>query len=124
MGKGNRVLYDLSWSYFEGTTCPLAQRGYSRDGKPGSPRVNYGLPTDARGCPVAISVFEGNMADSKTFMPAVQRVREDFGVSQVMMVGDRSMMSKKAVDEMREDDRVAWITALKSASTCALVEQG
>ncbi len=124
LGKGAMVLYDLSSSYFEGSTCPLAQRGYSRDGKSGSLQVNYGLLTDARGCPVAVSVFEGNTADSKTFMPAVQRVRSDFGVSQVVMVGDRGMISQKAIDEMRQDDGVGWITALKSASIRALVEQG
>ena len=111
-------------SYFEGSTCPLAQRGYSRDGKSGTLQVNYGLLTDARGCPVAVSVFDGNTADSKTFLPAVQRVRQDFGVSQVVMVGDRGMISQKAIDEMRQDDGVGWITALKSASIRALVEQG
>ena len=73
------MLYDLSSSYFEGSTCPLAQRGYSRDGRPGTLQVNYGLLTDARGCPVAVSVFEGNTSDSLTFLPAVQRVREHFG---------------------------------------------
>ena len=79
LSAGGLVLYDLSSSYFEGSCCPLAKRGYSRDGKPGTLQVNYGLLTDARGCPVAVSVFEGNTADSKTFMPAVQRVRENFG---------------------------------------------
>ncbi|HRM95415.1 MAG TPA: IS1634 family transposase, partial [Alicycliphilus sp.] len=83
------VLYDLSSSYFEGSTCPLAKRGYSRDGRPGTLQVNYGLLTDARGCPVAVSVFEGNTSDSLTFLPAVQRVRERFGLQQVVMVGDR-----------------------------------
>lgn len=121
---GGLVLYDLSSSYFEGTTCPLAKRGYSRDGKPGSLQVNYGLMTDARGCPVAVSVFEGNTADSKTFLPAVQRVREDFGLTQVVMVGDRGMVSQKAIDDLRENDGMAWITALKSTSIRALVEQG
>ena len=121
---GGLVLYDLSSSYFEGSTCPLARRGYSRDGKPGTLQVNYGLLTDARGCPVAVSVFEGNTADSKTFMPAVQRVREDFGLQQVVMVGDRGMVSQKAIDELRESDGMGWITALKSVSIRALVEQG
>ena len=64
------VLYDLSSSYFEGSSCPLAKRGYSRDGRPGTLQVNYGLLTDARGCPVAVSVFEGNTSDSLTFLPA------------------------------------------------------
>ncbi len=84
--------------------------------------MNYGLLTDARGCPVAVSVFEGNTTDSKTFMPAVQRVRKDIGVSQVVMVGDRGMISQKAIDEMRQDDGVGWITAPKSTSIRALVE--
>ena len=121
---GGLVLYDLSSSYFEGTTCPLAKRGYSRDGKPGTLQVNYGLLTDARGCPVAVSVHEGNTADSRTFMPAVRKLREDFGIDHMVMVGDRGMISQKAIDEMREADGIGWITALKGASIRALVEQG
>ncbi|HNM41570.1 MAG TPA: IS1634 family transposase [Giesbergeria sp.] len=118
------VLYDLSSSYFEGTCCPLAKRGYSRDGRPGTLQVNYGLLTDARGCPVAVSVFDGNTADSLTFLPAVQRVRERFGLAQVVMVGDRGMVSQKAIDELRGQGGVDWITALKSVSIRSLLEQG
>ncbi len=122
--EGGLVLYDLSSSYFEGSTCPLAKRGYSRDGKPGTLQVNYGLLTDPRGCPVAVSVHEGNTADSRTFMPAVHKLRENFGIERMVMVGDRGMVSQKAIDEMREMDGIGWITALKSASIRALVEQG
>jgi transposase len=118
------VLYDLSSSYFEGRCCPLAKLGYSRDGKRGTLQVNYGLLTDARGCPVAVSVHEGNTADSRTFMPAVHKLRQDFGIQRVVMVGDRGMVSQKAIDEMRETDAMGWITALKSVSIRALVEQG
>ena len=118
------VLYDLSSSYFEGTTCPLAKRGYNRDGKHGMLQVNYGLLTDSRGCPVAVSVHEGNTSDSTTFMPAVQRLRTDFGIERMVMVGDRGMISQKAIDEMRDADGIGWITALKSASIRALIEQG
>ena len=118
------VLYDLSSSYFEGACCPLAKRGYSRDGKPGTLQVNYGLLTDARGCPVAVSVHEGNTADSRTFMPAVHKLREDFGIERMVMVGDRGMVSQKAISEMRESDGIGWITALKSSSIRALIEQG
>ncbi len=118
------VLYDLSSSWFEGSCCPLARRGYSRDGRPGTLQVNYGLLTDARGCPVAVSVFEGNTADSLTFLPAVQRVRERFGLAQVVMVGDRGMVSQKAIDALRGQGGVDWITALKSVSIRSLVEQG
>jgi len=116
------VLYDLSSSYFEGSTCPLAKRGYSRDGRAGTLQVNYGLLTDARGCPVAVSVFEGNTSDSLTFLPAVQRVRERFGLAQVVMVGDRGMVSQKAIDELRGQGGVDWITALKSVSIRALAK--
>ena len=122
--RGGLVLYDLSSSYFEGTTCPLAKRGYSRDRKHGTLQVNYGLLTDARGCPVAISVYDGNVADSQTLLPAVKQLREDFGIEELVLVGDRGMVSNKAIAELRAADGVGWITALKSASIRALVEQG
>ena len=117
------VLYDLSSSYFEGSHCPLAKLGYSRDGKRGSLQVNYGLLTDDRGCPVAISVHEGNTSDSTTFMPQVTRLRGEFGIKRMVMVGDRGMISQKAIDEMSKDADVAWITALRSSSIRTLVEQ-
>ena len=118
------VLYDLSSSYFEGVQCPLAKLGYSRDGKRGTLQVNYGLLTDDRGCPVAISVYEGNTSDSTTFVPQVKRLREEFGIHSMVMVGDRGMISQKAIDEMSKDTDVAWITALRSSSIGTLVEQG
>ncbi len=124
LSEGGLVLYDLSSSYFEGTTCPLAKLGYSRDGRRGTLQVNYGLLTDARGCPVAVSVHEGNVADSQTLMPAVRRLRHDFGIEHLVMVGDRGMISSKAIEELRETDGVGWISALRSASIRALVEQG
>jgi transposase len=118
------VLYDLSSSYFEGSTCPLAKLGYSRDGKKGKLQVNYGLLTDARGCPVAVSVYEGNTADPKTLMPEIDRLRTDFGVKQLVMVGDRGMISHKAIEQLREEEGVGWITALKSVSIRKLLKQG
>jgi len=124
LSAGGLVLYDLSSSYFEGTTCPLAQRGYNRDGKRGVLQVNYGLLTDARGRPVAVSVHEGNTSDSRTFMPEVQRLRQDFGIERMVMVGDRGMIGQKAIDQMRDTDGIGWITALKSASIRVLIEQG
>ncbi|MGH8355441.1 MAG: IS1634 family transposase, partial [Pseudomonas sp.] len=124
LSEGALVLYDLSSSYFEGSCCPLAKLGYSRDGKKGLLQVNYGLLTDARGCPVAVSVHEGNVADSQTFMPEVKRLREKFGIEQLVMVGDRGMISSKAIEELRECEGMGWITALKSVSIRSLVEQG
>ena len=124
LSAGGLVLYDLSSSYFEGSTCPLAKLGYSRDGKKGLLQVNYGLLSDARGCPVAVSVHEGNVADSATFIPQVQRLREQFGIEQLVMVGDRGMIGHKAIAELRQMDGIGWITALKNASIRTLVEQG
>jgi hypothetical protein len=124
LSPGGLVLYDLSSSYFEGTSCSLAKRGYNRDGKHGTLQVNYGLLTDARGCPVAVSVHEGNTSDSTTFLPEVQRLRTDFGIERMVMVGDRGMISQKAIDEMRDSDGVGWITALKSVSIRSLIERG
>jgi transposase len=122
--EGGLVLYDLSSSYFEGATCPLGRLGYSRDGKRGLLQVNYGLLTDVRGCPVAVSVHEGNVSDGATFVPEVQRLRADFGIEQLVMVGDRGMIGHKAIEELRQLDGVDWITALKSVSIRSLVEQG
>jgi len=121
---GSLVLYDLSSSYFEGTTCPLAKLGYNRDGKNGLLQVNYGVLTDARGCPVAVSVYEGNVADSQTLLPELKRLREHFGIEQLVMVGDRGMICNQAIATMRETPGVDWISALKSASIRLLVEQG
>ena len=122
--NGGLVLYDLSSSYFEGTSCPLAKLGHNRDGRKGLLQVNYGLLTDARGCPVAVSVHEGNVADSVTFLPEVQRLRESFGIEQLVMVGDRGMIGHASIAELREMAGIGWITALKNASIRTLVEQG
>ena len=124
LSDGGLVLYDLSSSYFEGTTCPLAKLGHNRDGRKGLLQVNYGLLTDARGCPVAVSVHQGNVADSATFMPEVQRLRESFGIEHLVMVGDRGMIGHAAIAELREMAGIGWITALKNASIRTLVEQG
>jgi len=124
LSAGGLVLYDLSSSYFEGSCCPLAKLGYNRDGKRGLLQINYGLLTDARGCPVAVSVYEGNVTDSKTLMPQIKRLREDFGIEQLVMVGDRGMIASKAIDELRQTEGIDWITALRSVSIRALVEQG
>jgi len=124
LSDNSLVLYDLSSSYFEGSRCPLVKLGYSRDGKKGLPQVNYGLLTDARGCPVAVSVHEGNVADSATFLPQVHQVRERFGIENMVVVGDRGMVGHTTIAELREMAGISWITALKHVSIRALVEQG
>lgn len=122
--KGGLVLYDLSSSYFEGKSCPLAALGHSRDGKKGKLQVNYGLLADQRGCPVAVSVFDGNTGDPKTLLPQVQKLRETFGIEQVVLAGDRGMISQKQIGELKEMAGVEWITALKTGAIRNLVEGG
>ena len=122
--KDALVLYDLSSSYFEGSCCPLAKFGYNRDRKRGKLQVNYGLLTGPLGCPVAISVYEGNTSDGMTFMPAVHKLQSDFGIKQMVMVGDRGMIAQKTINEMRDIEVLDWITALRTGSIRALVEGG
>jgi hypothetical protein len=121
---GGLVLFDLTSSYFEGETCPLARIGYSRDGKRGTLQVNYGLLTDARGCPVSVSVFEGNTVDSETLLSQVEKARKAFGLDRLVMVGDRGMISNVQVEALRRLEGVDWITALKSGAIAKLAEGG
>ena len=119
---GGRVLYDLSSSYFEGTKCPLAARGYNRDQKKGKLQVNYGLLTDERGCPVSITVFPGNTSDPETLLPQVERLQSTFSLQSVVLVGDRGMISQKQIDALQGQAGVDWITALKSGGIRKLME--
>src|SRR3990167_4954759 len=121
---GGFVLYDLTSSYFEGTTCPLAAFGHNRDGKKGKLQVNYGLLADARGCPVAVSVFKGNTGDPPTLLPEVRRVRERFGVEQLVVVGDRGMISQTQISALQALAGVDWLTALKTGAIRDLVADG
>ena len=119
------VLYDLSSSYFEGVTCPLAALGHNRDGKKGKLQVNYGLLTDDRGCPVAVSVFPGNTLDHETLMSQTQMMKDKFGIKTMVFVGDRGMITQKLIDEeLRESSGIDWITALKSGAIQKLAKNG
>jgi len=120
---GGLVLYDLSSSYFEGNCCPLAAFGNNRDGKKGKLQVNYGLLTDRRGCPVAISVFSGDTADTTTFLPQMRKLRDAFALEQMVLVGDRGMISSASIAELRAED-FGWITALKSGQIHTLIDDG
>ena len=124
LSQGGLALYDLSSSYFEGRCCPLAKIGYSRDGKRNTLQVNYGLLTNREGCPVAISVYEGNTGDARTLPDRVKRLRDDFGLQRLVLVGDRGMISHKAIEDLRSLEGLAWITALKSSQIRSLVEGG
>jgi hypothetical protein len=111
---GELVLYDVSSSYFEGRTCPLAELGFSRDGKRGTPQVVYGLLCDRRGCPVSVEVFKGSLHDDKTLSSQLEKLRDRFGLKRIVVVSDRGMVTKANLDAMRSRHDVAWITALKA----------
>ena len=123
LASGGLALYDLTSSYFEGNHCPLAARGYSRDGKKGKLQVNWGLLADRRGCPVAVSVFEGNTADPATLLPQADKLRRQFGLQDMVLVGDRGMISKASIEQLQAE-RFGWITALKSGQIRSLLNDG
>jgi hypothetical protein len=118
------ALYDLSSSYFEGATCPLAAFGHNRDGKKGKRQVNYGLLTNDQGVPVSVSVFAGNTADPKTLLGQVRRVQKDFAIDSFAMVGDRGMITQTQINALREERGVDWITALRPGAIRQLVQDG
>ena len=118
------ALYDLTSSYFEGQTCPLAALGHNRDGKKGKLQVNYGLLTNRKGIPVTVSVFEGNTGDPKTLVPQVEKMRNAFGIEQFVMVGDRGMLTQKQVNALHDIDGVDWIGALRPEAIKKLATNG
>ena len=117
---GGIAMFDLSSSWVEGQQCELATFGHSRDGKRGKKQIEYGLLTCPAGRPVAIEVFAGNTSDSISFKTAVTRVREDFGIEKIVLVGDRGMITTTRIKELRELDGVDWITALRAPAIAAL----
>ena len=110
---GGIAMFDLSSSWVEGSRCELAAYGYSRDGKRGKAQIEYGLLTDKDGRPVAVRVFTGNTGDPKTFPEAVDAVRGAFGLQQMIMVGDRGMITSARIKALRELEGMAWITCLR-----------
>lgn len=116
------ALYDLSSSYFEGVTCPLAAFGHNRDRKKGKRQVNYGLLTNVQGIPVSVSAFKGNTGDSKTLLPQIDKVRQQFDLERFVLVGDRGMITQKQVDILRELDGIDWISALRPEAIQKLLE--
>jgi len=125
LSEGSLVLYDVSSTYFEGRSCPLAKRGHSRDGKRDKLQIVFGLLCDARGCPVAVEVFDGNTADPATLGAQIQKLRERFGLARVIWVGDRGLITEARIrEELRPIEGLAWITALRAPALRGLVESG
>ena len=118
------ALYDLTSTYFEVEKCVIARRGYNRDQKKNKLQINIGLLCNAQGCPVAVSVHEGNVSDSTTLLDEVKRLQERTKLSCVCVVGDRGMITGKQIKELRQMPGVSWISALKSQSIQSLFQKG
>jgi len=123
LGEGALVLYDVSSSYYEGRTCPLARFGHDRDGK-GLAIIVYGVLTDAQGRPVAVEVYPGNSGDPSTVADQVETLRGRFGLERVVLVGDRGMLTQTRLEALRQHEGIGWISALRGPAIRALVEGG
>ncbi len=122
---GTVVLYDVSSTYFEGRTCPLARHGYSRDGKSDLLQIVFGLLADGEGRPVAVEVFEGDTGDPKTVASQVDKLRQRFGLSRLILVGDRGMLTEARLrEDVRVHEGLSWITALRAPAIRKLVATG
>jgi transposase len=125
LSEGSLVLYDLSSTYFEGRHCPLARFGHSRDERSGNPQIVFGLLTDPEGCPVAVEVFEGNTGDPTTVAPQVDKLRQRFQLKQMVLVGDRGMLTSARIrEDLKPQQGLQWISALKSIQIQQLVQGG
>src|SRR5437762_12163358 len=122
--EGGLVLYDVSSSFYEGRTCPLAQFGHDRDGKKGLPIIVYGVMTNGEGCPIAVEVYPGNTGDPTTVADQVEKLRDRFQLSRVVLVGDRGMLTQPQIDKMKMHPGLGWITALTSVAIRGLLEAG
>src|SRR6202045_1488816 len=122
--NGTLVLYDVTSTYFEGRSCPLARFGYNRDGKSGKLQIVFGLLCSTEGCPVAVEVFEGNVGDPSTLASQIAKLKERFGLERVVLVGDRGMITQARLEKTLEPAGLDWITALRAPAIRSLVEAG
>lgn len=118
--QGGMALFDLSSTWMEGKSCPLTKFGHSRDKKKGLPQIEFGLLGDTEGRPIAIRVFDGNTSDSKSFIDAISVVREQFGLTNLTMVGDRGMITQARIADLKALPGMSWITALRAPAIAAL----
>ena len=124
LAEGAVVLYDVSSSFYEGHTCPLACYGHNRDGKKGLPIIVYGLLTDAHGRPVALDVYPGNTADPATVPDQIAKVRQRFALTRVVLVGDRGLLTQTQIDTLQQYPGLGWISALRSEAIRELIDKG
>ncbi len=122
--EGSLVLCDVTSVYFEGSTCPLAQHGHSKDGKRDKPQLVFGLLCSRDGCPIAVEVFPGNTADPSTLSAQVHKLKERFSLERVILVGDRGLLTSARIREDLEPSGLSWITSLRAPQVRQLVQQG
>jgi hypothetical protein len=120
--NGMLVLYDVTSTYFEGRSCPLARFGYNRDGKSGKLQIVFGLLCTTEGCPVAVEVFEGNVGDPSTLASQIAKLKERFALERVVLVGDRGLITQARLEEILKPAGLDWITALRAPAIRSLVE--
>ena len=124
LGDGSLVLYDLTSVYVEGSHCTLARHGHSRDHRPDRPQIEFGLLTDSRGCPVAVEAFPGNTADPATVETQVEKLRTRFGLTDIVLVGDRGMLTQARIERLREVGGIGWVSCLRAPAIRRLVDAG
>ena len=124
LSSGTLVLYDVSSSYLEGRCCPLAKRGYSRDGRKGTLQITYGLLCAPDGCPIAIEVFDGDTADPMTLAVQIDKLKQRFRLEHVVLVGDRGMITQARITEEIKSAGLDWITALRAPAIKGLLQSG
>ena len=124
LAEGSLVLCDLTSSYVEGRCCPLAKRGYSRDGKRNTLQIEFGLLCSRDGCPVAVEVFDGNTADPSTVSVQVEKLQRRFGLQRVVLVGDRGMLTEARIREDLKPAGLDWISALRAPAIRELLDAG
>jgi transposase len=125
LSQGGLVLYDLTSTYFEGRHCPLAKLGHSRDDKSGTLQIVFGLLTNAAGCPVAVEVFAGNTSDPKTVATQIDKLRQRFGLSDMVLIGDRGMITSARIrEDLPASQGIQWISALRATQIQKLAAGG
>jgi len=124
LSEGSLVLWDVTSTYFEGRACPLARRGHSRDGKADRPQIVFGVLTNGDGCPIAVEVYEGNTADPVTVAGQVKKVKSRFGLTRVVVVGDRGMLTSARIREDLKPAALDWISSLRAPQIQQLVRGG
>lgn len=124
LSEHSMILYDISSSYVEGECCPLAKFGYNRDSQDGKKIIVYGLLTDSQGCPISIQAYPGNTNDSQTIPDQITKIRGQFGLNHVTIVGDRGMLTGVQIEQLKKYPGIRHLSALRSESIRTLIESG